>query len=677
VILRKKTEGWIAGLQLTALSIKGQGNISEYLERMAGDNRYIMDYLLEEVLQQQSQQERDFLLCTSILNRFNAPLCNFMLGIDNSQEIIGDLERNNMFIIPLDNERNWFRYHHLFASLLQQRLALKFKNKLPELHNSASQWYENYDQLVFALEHSLAAGNKEKSIDHFANVINHLWETSQYLTILQFGRMFTHEEIVQNVGLCLNYFWILFQSGEMDQAEIIIYKLKNRSTDKAVLAMVRVCINTLKITTGDIESSYTFSELAIQNIKEDVDYWTIFAYLSLAEAHLLRFELKESFESFIKAARSASKPQFIYFEMINRTRSSFVLWTMGDFAGAYKEGKDMLDKFNAASAESGVGFDVLSSIVHCLAGNFLINTNQIEGGLQKSIHGYELSKKTSNALLISISTALLAEGYYLAGEYNKAITLLEELDAIPYKQATIFLCILSDLLKSKVYPLTNKLDQLKQLFERDVKADKNNAFETIVNSIAKARYQIAEGKIHEAIALLQKIAEKLELANAYGLITEVNILQARAHSAILEQQKAIDYLFPAMLRTQSVGLIRMYINEGEEIEELVKEIKSLKRKQANKSLDPLELNYINSILQAFEKEKSRQKIAPDEDELSSRELDTLNLLVLGLSNQEIAAKLFISNNTVKTHVRNILFKLEAKNRNDAVLKAKEKGIVPE
>ena len=105
-------------MQLTALSVKGQGNISEYLERMAGDNRYIMDYLLEEVLRQQSQQERDFLLCTSILNRFNAPLCNFILSIENSQELIEDLERNNLFIIPLDNERNWFRYHQLFASLL-------------------------------------------------------------------------------------------------------------------------------------------------------------------------------------------------------------------------------------------------------------------------------------------------------------------------------------------------------------------------------------------------------------------------------------------------------------------------------------------------------------------------------------------------------------------------------
>jgi len=163
---------------------------------------------------------------------------------------------------------------------------------------------------------------------------------------------------------------------------------------------------------------------------------------------------------------------------------------------------------------------------------------------------------------------------------------------------------------------------------------------------------------------------------AHGLLTEVNILLARAHYILREQQKAMDHLLQAMLRTQSIGLIRMYINEGEEVEDLVKEIKAVKRTQSNKSLDPLDLNYINAILQAFEQEKSRQKVLDDEDELSSRELDTLNLLVLGLSNQEIAAKLFISNNTVKTHVRNILFKLEAKNRNEAVLKAKEKGILP-
>jgi LuxR family maltose regulon positive regulatory protein len=193
--------------------------------------------------------------------------------------------------------------------------------------------------------------------------------------------------------------------------------------------------------------------------------------------------------------------------------------------------------------------------------------------------------------------------------------------------------------------------------------------------MAKARYQLAEGKITEALDQLQEIAEEAEPAKAQGILTDLEILKAKAHFLLQEEQIAMDSLLQALLRTQSTALVRMYVNEGEEIEDLLKATKAQKKSQSNKSLDPLEMKYINAILQAFDAEKSRQKFEPNEDELSSRELDTLELIALGLSNQEIAAKLFISNNTVKTHVRNILFKLEAKNRNDAVLIAKEKGIV--
>jgi len=401
--LEYKTEGWVAGLQLTALSLQGKEDISDFVKKLKGDNRHIVDYLIEEVLQQQDPESRDFLLYTSILNHFNASLCNHMLNINNGQEIIERLESNNMFIIPLDNERNWFRYHHLFASLLQHRLKVQFMERIPELHTNASQWFENNDQLVFALEHALAAGNKRKALHHFANVIDHLWKTSQYQTILQFGGMFTHEELTNNVNLCLNYFWILFQSGYIERAESLICKLQNHTTDKTELAKVNVCINNLKVLTGDIESAYEYSELATQHINEDADYWNVLAFMSLGEAHLLRFELTKSYQSFDQAAARASASQLIYFEMINRTRSSFVLSILGDFSGAYKASKNLLDEFNAAGANNSFGIDLLSSILYCNVGNFLININQIEEGLQKSVRGYDLSKKTNNTLFIDKS----------------------------------------------------------------------------------------------------------------------------------------------------------------------------------------------------------------------------------------------------------------------------------
>ncbi|MGQ8337850.1 LuxR C-terminal-related transcriptional regulator [Sunxiuqinia sp. A32] len=672
--LESKTEGWIAGLQLTALSLQGKEDVSEYVKKLKGDDRHIVDYLIEEVLQQQSPELREFLLCTSILNQFNASLCNHVLNITNGQEIIELFEKNNMFIIPLDNERNWFRYHHLFASLLQHRLKVQLKDRIPELHASASLWFENNDQLVFALEHALAAGNKNKALNHFADVIDQLWKTSQYQTILRFGGMFTHEELIKNVNLCLNYFWILFQSGYIEQAARLIYLLQNHTTNKAELAMVHVCINNLKVLTGDIESVYTYSELELRHIKEDVDYWNILAYLSLGEIHRLRFELTKSYQSFDQAATRATTPQLIYFEMVNRIRSSFVLWTLGDFSGAYTESKDLLDKLNATGPNNSFSTDLLSSILYCKVGNFLIHINQIEEGLQKSVRGYDLSKKSTNQLFITSCTYLLAEAYYLAGDYNKAINIVEELDAIPYKQVAKYLSELADSLKCKLYLMTNKQDKLKHLFEKDIVADKNHAFEYILYTISRARYQIVEGKILDAINMLKQVAEELKAEKGYGLLSEVEILQAKAHSLIHQEDEAINYLLQAILRTQSAGLIRMYMIEGSEIETLLKQIKQLASTKADPQFNKLDVEYINRLLRVFEKGKKVPAFTSDQS-LSMRELDTLKLIAENLTNQEIAEANYVSINTVKTHVRNILLKLEAKNRTEAVSIAKEKGLL--
>jgi ATP/maltotriose-dependent transcriptional regulator MalT len=139
--LESKTEGWIAGLQLVALSMQGRKDLSEFIKVFAGDNRYIMDYLIEEVLNLQTEEVKDFLLRTSILEQVSGPSCDFVLGIDNSQSILDYLDSNNMFIIPLDSERHCYRYHHLFADLLKQRLLIEYKSTIKELHNNACIWF--------------------------------------------------------------------------------------------------------------------------------------------------------------------------------------------------------------------------------------------------------------------------------------------------------------------------------------------------------------------------------------------------------------------------------------------------------------------------------------------------------------------------------------------------------
>ena len=183
--LETKTEGWIAGLQLTALSMKDREDISGFIQDLKGDNRYIMDYLMEEVLKIQTDDINDFLLQTSILEQMSAPLCNAVLNINNSQLILETLEKNNMFVIPLDEERNWYRYHHLFAELLKQRLHLREKATIIELHNKACEWFKNNSMPLFAIEHAIVTENFEKSIQFLGEIVEAMWKNGQHAAIIE------------------------------------------------------------------------------------------------------------------------------------------------------------------------------------------------------------------------------------------------------------------------------------------------------------------------------------------------------------------------------------------------------------------------------------------------------------------------------------------------------------
>ena len=163
--LEARTEGWIAGLQLAAISLQGQENATSIIKSFSGSNRLVLEYLIEEVLEQQSDDLQIFLLQTSILNRLSGQLCNAVTNRKNSQEILKRLDRSNLFIIPLDNDQHWYRYHHLFADLLFQRLEHTYFEQIPKLHLQASKWYEQEGLPADAIGHAFAAQDFERAAD--------------------------------------------------------------------------------------------------------------------------------------------------------------------------------------------------------------------------------------------------------------------------------------------------------------------------------------------------------------------------------------------------------------------------------------------------------------------------------------------------------------------------------
>ncbi|MCK4345208.1 MAG: hypothetical protein KAX05_07960 [Bacteroidales bacterium] len=289
LLLETKTEGWIAGLQLTALSMQGREDISGFIEAFAGDNRYIMDYLIEEVLNIQSEDVKDFLLLTSILEQISGPLCDAVLNRNDSQLILESLEKNNMFIVPLDTERNWYRYHHLFADLLKQRLQLRKKENIKELHNKASLWFEENEIYALAIDHGLEAGNYEKAMQLLDGIVEKIWKSGQHTAIMKFGELLPDDIIEKNPNFCLFYSWILIASGRMQEAEKFLNAAERTITKsinkdvitnkeegdqskqelKKIFGKISVAFTYLLSNTGKTDKIFKYCEQAYENLFEE------------------------------------------------------------------------------------------------------------------------------------------------------------------------------------------------------------------------------------------------------------------------------------------------------------------------------------------------------------------------------------------------------------------------
>jgi len=678
-LLEHKTEGWIAGLQLTAITIKGHDNISAYIEKMAGDNRYIMDYLMEEVLDIQSDEMLDFLLYTSLLEKFTSSLCDAILEKNNSQLLLESLDKSNMFLVPLDDERQWYRYHHLFGDLLKQKLTIRDKDKIPELHKKASIWFETYNLPEFAIEHSLKGGNPERAIQLLEEIIEDSCQNLEYYKIYKFGSLFNEKEIITSKIFCVTYAWILALNGNIKGAELYLNKLRNlipadKPEDKEIIGKIYLAYSSISISTGNVESAFKYSELALKYLPKKENSWNVWAYITNAEAHLLRFELNKSLKSYESAINICRKINNIYLMMISVSNTAYALKLKGKYHERYKICKELLETLTSIPNVDRYKLNIATSILYSIIGFVQIEWNLLEEGMQNVIKGYEFSQNSLSISLRGHCTLIYAEVCIKAGEINKAISLLNKLEVILETDISYGINTAVNSFKNKLFIRNGELEKVFFTKKTTLENNRNNIFEYYFNNIAKARYFISQQNYIDALNLLEELSESLKKDEAYYLLIEAELLKAKAFANQNEKNNAIQSILNAILYAQSEGLIRTFIVEGKEINELLKEVKHQKSIKSSEVLDSVSTDFLNKLLEAFKKEERFQKFNSEEI-LSDRELDTLKLMTESLTNQNIADEMYISINTVKTHIRNILLKLDAKNRKEALMTAKEKGIL--
>lgn len=685
--LENKTEGWLAGLHLTALSIPDPNNITDFIDALKGDNRFIMDYLIEEVLKIQTDDVKEFLLQTSILEQFSAPLCNTVLNRIDSQEVLENLDRDGMFIIPLDTDRHWYRYHHLFADLLKQRLLLRDKNLIEDLHTKASNWYEENEMYDLAIEHTLVIKDYVKSIQVLGEIVEKMWKNGLHSAILSYGDLIPDELIKRNAEFCLYYSWLLIPAGQIQRAEPFLVCAERETkkvindenssreavqNNKKLLGKISVAFAYLNSHEAKSEEIFNFCKTAMGYLLEDDPLWLSWAWFSYGTAYYSMGDLHGSNEAFKKAMNYAKKSGNIYQIASITVRMAENEQQLGHFKLSHKICSELIEFMNDR------GYVQIAEVEWSFAGLYSMMAaielcwGQAEKADEKIKTAYNLCKSGNDVFSTSYVLLVFTGILFMREDIIDAEKKINELDALIKENKVVsyfeFYFISMKLFMYIELKQFNKAENF--IAEHGLRID---GIKTHLNETAYSMYArllLIQNKLDDAEIILSELYVLANEGKRIERVVELKILYAIMHEKRIDHENAIKHLIEAMELAADEFLLIYFVYNSEHIDDLLKEIYRIQVK--DKTRVPKEFS--DRLKLAIEKKEERRKNKAESD-LSTRELDVLNLIAKNHTNQEVADLLFISIHTVKTHVKNIHMKMEVESRSGAVSKAKKLGII--
>jgi LuxR family maltose regulon positive regulatory protein len=690
-ILENRTEGWIVGLQMAAFAISTKADKkNDFIRSFSGSHRLILDYLADEVINHLPAEIQDFLIKTSILDRLNGPLCNKVTDSENCQEILEALEQNNMFLISIDDERYWFRYHHLFRELLQNRLRKNQPFQINDLHLRASEWYEANEMPADAIQHALAANDFEHAAD-LAELVWPAWiDASKAIVWFGWVKTLPDEIIRARPVLSIAFAEANLISGKLEAAEARLVDAERwlesipdmRMPDK-VKASKKVFENYEQLRNLPISIAIARSHLAqaIGDVPGTMQYAKKALDILPEGAHSLR----EQATSLLGLAYWASGDT----ELAHRTFSdgligniyamihgAYVVADMEFTLGHLKEALITCEHALQLAAEHG--YTVSSGVAEvyiCMS-----NLHREQGDLEAAEQDLAKSKMLGDQVELQdwkyrwcvAQSRLMQSQRFL----DEALVLLDKAERLYIRTAVHEVRPIAAR-KARVWVAQGRLDEaLGWARERGLSAEDELSFLHEFEYITLARVLIAhyelerkDDSIHDAIGLLDRLMKAAEDPGRMGSAIEILVLQALTYQAQGDTPKALVSLQHALRLAEPEGFNRIFVDEGLPMEKL---LGKLEAEDENIKC------YIQKLLITFSEKETRFSSVPQTliDPLSEREIEVLQLMAEGLTNPEIASKLYLSLHTVKVHSRNIYNKLGVHNRTRAVILAREMGILP-
>jgi LuxR family maltose regulon positive regulatory protein len=692
--LETRTEGWVTGLQLAAISMRGSDDATIFINSFTGSHHLILDYLIEEVLERQSPGVQTFLLSTAVLNRLTASLCEAVSEQEESQEILEALERANIFIIPLDNERNWYRYHHLFQDLLRQRLDRTHRAKGKELHRRAAVWWDENGYIDQAIEHALYSGDPDWAASMLEAHIDELWHGGKGMVVRRWINRLPTDIVNEKPMLCIMRGYFLHGGGEQEEAErslLLAEELINSgeylpdstqvasstsSIDASVLlgklATVRGLMHSFW---GELPETMQYTGQALEHLPPNELGWRALAAISRSEMHAFLCDTEAAREAQSDAVAACKAAGNDYFVMIASLRLAGTLKEQGHL----HEALEICEQQLRVADERGLSESSTAGSLYLLLAEVLSQIGDINVALDNAYKGMTLDERSEYLPVRRCWSYLIFMRILLSySDYSSIEEKVQKMRALAPKSASLaWIGSMAEVWQARVWLAQERLELAASwLGERGLETDCDSTDYGIFclqEDIVIARVLIAQVRLKEAAELLTRLGGFAQVNGLVAKEIEILILTALAYQAEDNLAEALAMLKRALALAEPGGFIRVFVDEGPPIARLL-------HTALARDIEP---DYVRRLLAAFPVAESEQadplKTQDPEGELiehlSERELEVLQLIAEGLTNREMAERLYLSMNTIKVHTHNIYGKLGVNSRTQAVAKGRALGLL--
>jgi LuxR family maltose regulon positive regulatory protein len=679
--LAQRTEGWVAALQLAALSLKGRDKPSDFIARFAGNDKYVVEYLVDEVLAHLDEDVREFLLSSAVLERLTGPLCDAVTGRDDGQSTLETLERAGLFLFPLDNHREWYRYHHLFLDVLRARLQQERGEAVSLLHQSASRWYEDRGDVEDAVRHALDARSFGRAARLMETALPGMRRNRQDSLLMGWLRALPDEAVRLSPVLSVFYGWMLMMTGDLGRVEARLDDATHAlaTAPEEVIAQwadtdeLRTLPATIAVYRASLAQAHGRTSETASHAQHALD-------LSGPEDHLPRgaaraFQGLASWASgdataavrtFADAVDSLSRAG----NVADALSSTVVLADMWLAAGRLGVARRLYEDAIPISEARGLSFAQTSALLHVG-----LSEIDLEAGDQEKARWH-----LETALVLDDQQSVTASHYrwFLAmgrvaqaqGDFGAAVERLAQAQS-RYRPGFFVDVRPVAAVTARVWISSNQWRRAEDWARRrDWSSTNTNDYLMEFDHLTYVRYLVAEhraqarpGSLEEAAQLLAQLLQPAGSLGRLGSVVEIHMLTALVCDALGQRPEAVASLAAAFTTApEPDAYARLFLDEGEPMRTLLRHAQRLRVADGHPS----------RILAAYERPVPNHALV---DPLSEREVQVLRLLDSHLTGPQIAGELFVSHNTVRTHTRHIFAKLQVTTRRAAVLRAGELGLL--